>query len=138
MIEDCSQFLNRVFLYFPPKLVEGVTFESVFEEYYKALNTFKANYELAFSEFMRTYELKSTPNCSFLYKLLDKYRIEAEENKADKGIYYKNISAKVPNGIVYEFAYSGNTGVTLEQAKRNLIKRGFTLVEDKKNEKVYV
>lgn len=138
MIEDCSQFLSRVFLYFPPKLVEGITFEDVFSDYYKTLNTFKTNYELAFSEFMRTYDRKTTPNCEFLYKILDKYRIETEENKEEKGICYKNVSAKAPNGIVYEFAYGGNTGVTEEQAKRNLIKRGFTLVEDKKNEKVYV
>lgn len=138
MIEDCSQFLSRVFLYFPPKLVEGITFEDVFSDYYKTLNTFKTNYELAFSEFMRTYDRKTTPNCEFLYKILDKYRIETEENKEYKGICYKNVSAKAPNGIVYDFAYGGNTGVTEEQAKRNLIKRGFTLVEDKKNEKVYV
>lgn len=137
MIEDCSQFLNRVFLYFPPKLVEGVTFESVFDDYFNALNNFKSNYELAFSEFMRTYDRRTTPSCEFLYKMLDKFRIEPPEEKESKSIRYSNLSAKAPNGIVYEFAYGGNTGVTIEQAKRNLIKRGFTLVEEKRNEKAY-
>jgi hypothetical protein len=119
------EFLNRVFLFFPPKVSEGLTIEEIYETYEKTLNIGKKyNYDNAFSDLMRTRLSSKTPTCGEIANVLDRNEICEEKPLVEKCIEFRTIIAYKKGHGNLEFGIE--PGMTEEQARRNLIARGFS------------
>lgn len=120
---DLNEFVNKIFLRFPPEIRGEDTLENHMYDYTRALDTGKEyNYDNAYIELLRNYSFKTTPPAKIVLEILTKNEIKKTiENQ--KSITWENILADI-NGMTYEFALDCPFGI----ARTNLEKRGFTNV----------
>ena len=120
---DLNEFVNKIFLRFPPEIRGNDTFENHLFDYTAALDTGKDyDYQKSYVELMRSYSFKTTPPAKIVIEILNKNEIKKEVTKV-KPIEWENIEADI-NGMTYEFALDCPFG----EARTNLEKRGFTNV----------
>lgn len=130
-MKDLAHFLNKIFLYYPPKINEKLSIQDIIKDYFAIIGDDCYNYELAFKDFMRNYTEKTTPKPAVLLKTLERYKVVATEvgKEDEKFIFTKNLKAIAPNGIEYDFAYGGNSGLGgYFMTKNALENRGFKII----------
>jgi hypothetical protein len=123
-------FLNRVFLYYPPETNEALTLETIYSDYSKALETGENyNFDEAFIQLLRTYKFRKTPTISDLLGVLNSNKIKSNEIKEISFNAWQGTIIATKSGIDYEFAIEN--GITFEEARQNLAKRGLTNIRKK-------
>lgn len=121
------EFLNRIFLYYPPEINEALTLETIYSDYTKCLdNGTNYNYDEAFLQLLRNYKYRKTPPVIDLISVLNANKIaNLEQPKKDDGcVWDGTIVGTAKNGVDYEFAIE--KGLSFEDARQNLVKRGLT------------
>ena len=120
------EFLNRIFLYYPPETNEALTLETIYSDYTKALETGATyNYDEAFLQLLRNYKYRKTPPIIDILSVLNANKINVPKPKVNDGSAWDGtIVGTAKNGVDYEFAIE--KGLSFEDARQNLIKRGLT------------
>ena len=120
---NINEFVNKIFLRFPPDIKGNDTFESLLCDFLKALNTGKEyNYENAFIELMRNYGYKTTPSPKIVLGILSQNELK-QPTVTTKSPQWDNVEADF-GGITYEFALNCPFG----EARTILEGKGFNNV----------
>lgn len=118
-----NEFVNKIFLRFPPEIRGNDTLENRILDYTMALDTGKEyNYEKAYIDLLRNYSYKTTPPEKIVLEILQQNEIKTPMPKS-KAIEWENILADI-KGITYEFALNCSFG----EARTILEGKGFTNV----------
>ena len=125
------EFLNRIFLYYPPETNEALTLETIYSDYTKCLdNGTNYNYDEAFLQLLRNYKYRKTPPIIDLISVLNSNKIVSlDQNKKDDGSVWEGTMIGTKNGVDYEFAIE--KGLSFEDARQNLVKRCLTNIRKK-------
>ncbi len=126
---NIQEFVNKVFLRYPPAIRGNDTEEDVMVDYLKGLTTGKDyDYEEAFTDLMRSYPHKTLPTVKFLLEILQKN--EVFESKKSQWQRLKPLWAFKKRW--YEFSIP--PGSNESEACKWLVSKGFGNITNQKPE----
>lgn len=119
---NVNEFVNKVFLRYPPDIKGDDTEEDLMLDYIKALSTGKEyDFENAFIDLMRSFRFKSLPTAKILLETLEQNEIKPEKNTYKK-LEFPSLWAQ-KEGHWYEFGIEPEIGVSV--TTRVLSRKGF-------------
>ena len=119
---NLDDFVNKVFLRYPPDLKGNDTEEELITDYIKALTTGKQyDYDNAFFDLMRSFRFKCLPTAKILLETLEQNEIKTEQQKYNR-LEFSSLWAQ-KGGHWYEFGVEPEVGISV--TVRALSKQGF-------------
>lgn len=119
---NVNEFVNKVFLRYPPDLKGDDTEEDLMLDYIQALTTGKEyNYDNAFIDLMRSFRFKTLPTAKILLETLEQNEIK-QKKQEKKDVEILSLWTQ-KNNRWYEFGVEPDVGISA--TTRALAKQGF-------------